>query len=459
MQRTDPLDHSADITRSGASLSNLRPAVVIRAHRVDILLASALFALACWQFLSLVDATPFHRDEARWVHRAEYARQLVHPFGSYWDESNWIAQGGTLDERYRLRNQPPLGSYVMGLGLLAQGRDLDVNGFRNMDHDDAWNTARGNLPDSNDLEAARRTTAVVSALTVLAVYFIGRRVTNRVGGVVAALFLMVHPLVELYAAFAGSDMLLILTVALATIAAYRLADQPSWPRTILLGILLGLGGAAKLSPLVVSASFALVGGLIILHRLIGVGLPWRKAPMRLGLQLISVPVFALAAFVGSYPYLWRAPIDHTWALFDYRKLGMDIQGSIWAHVAVDSPAEALDRVQTRLGDDFSVLSRLSPGMGISGNMGMVDVWVAVIGLAAFVLMGVRRGPWSGHALAFAVLGGQAVVTIVGMRVDWARYHLPIVLLAAVCIGIAVGLVWEVIRRYGFRRTDTGSVPT
>lgn len=414
-----------------------------------------LFALACWQFLGLVDDTDFHRDEARWAHRAEYVRELARPLGSYWDESRWLALGGTLDERYRLRNQPPFGSYVMGLGLLAQGRDLDVNGFWNMDHDDAWNDSFGNMPDPADLEAARRTTAVVSALTVLAVYVIARRLTNPIGGIVAALFMMFNPLVELYAAFAGSDMLLVLMVALATIAAYRLADRPSWPRAILLGGLLGLGGATKLSPLVVAALFAIVGALGVFLAARGLRSPWGRVSVRYGVQLVSLPAVAVFTFVAVYPYLWRAPFDHSMALFEYRKLGMDIQGSIWSHIAVNTPGEALERVVKRLGDDFPVVGRLRlpSGPGLPLGFGSVEVWIAVIGLVLFVAIAIKRGPWSGHALAFAVLGGQAVVTIVGLRADWARYHLPIVLLAAVCIGVVAGELWAVLGRVA-RRFDS-----
>jgi hypothetical protein len=177
--------------------------VLARLPVCDLLTAAALFLLACWQFLGAVDDLPMHRDEARWIHRGEYVRELLHPFSQYWDEDAWIQQGGTLDEQYRLRAQPPFGSYLMGIGLLAQGRDLETNGFWNMDHDDAWNIARGNQPSPADLTAARRTSAIIGAFTVVAVYMIGTRLTNRVGGVTGAVFLAFHPLMILLATFAG----------------------------------------------------------------------------------------------------------------------------------------------------------------------------------------------------------------------------------------------------------------
>jgi hypothetical protein len=102
-----------------------------------ILLALVVFVFALTQFLPAVDDREFHRDEARWIHRAVYIRDLFTPLGEMWDEEAWIAQGGTMDEQYRLRAQPPLGSYIMGLGFLVQTGGLPDIGFWNMDHDNA----------------------------------------------------------------------------------------------------------------------------------------------------------------------------------------------------------------------------------------------------------------------------------------------------------------------------------
>ncbi len=438
----DGHDHDAGRVR-------LRPG---RQGRVrDMVIGIALFLLACWQFFSAIDARPFHRDEARWIHRAGYVGELANPFSSYWDEAIWIDRGGSLDEQYRLRSQPPLGSYLMGIGLLAQGRDVQTNGFWIMDQDEQWNVAQGNMPTPADLTAARLTVAVVSALTIAVVYAIGTCLTNRVGGVAAALFLCFHPLVNLYAAFAGSDMLLVFLVALSAMAAYRLADRPSWPRAVLLGVLLGLGGAAKLSPLGVTFPLALLGGLIILRRVLDSRTSWgltRRLPVAYGAQLSTVPIVAFATFVACYPYLWRGPIDHTLAMFEFRTSGMDLQAAIWPHVAVETRVEAIRRVGARLGDEFTVLGRLGTELeqqfGVSWDANGLELGVAAAGLIVFLALVLRRGLVSAHGLVMVVLGGQAAITIIGMDVDWARYHLPILLFVAVCVGIAAGQGWSLI---------------
>src|ERR687894_1951127 len=99
----------------------------------DWLIAGALFLLALAHNLGAVESSPFHPDETRWLNRAHYLRDLGDPAGPTWRDG------------YLTRGQPPLGSYLMGLGLLLQGRDLDTNGVWDFDQSDAWNAANGNM--------------------------------------------------------------------------------------------------------------------------------------------------------------------------------------------------------------------------------------------------------------------------------------------------------------------------
>jgi len=409
-------------------------------------LALLLFLLACWQFLGAVDNRPMHRDEARWIHRATYVREILHPLGDYWDESTWIERGGTLDERYRLRAQPPMGSYVMGIGFLLQGKPLPDIGFWNMDQDDAWNAANGNQPSHAEVLTARRTSAVVGAITVVAIFLVANRLTNAIGGVVAGLMLTFNPLMEHLATFAGSDAVLALTIALTAVAAYRFADKPTWPRAILLGILPGLGASTKLSPLGITIPLALLGILaigyrLLHHRLSPTRLP-APPPLRAGIQLLTTPVVALLTLIISYPYLWQNPIQHIRNLIDYRQWGMEIQSTLWQQIAVDSRTDALRRVGIRLGDEWTILSRLGWTWFPTGT----ELAIACAGLVILLWLVIRHGLWSAHALAAAVLTSETAITIYGLNADWARYHLPILLLTTTCIGVACGSAWGGVTR-------------
>ena len=98
------------------------------------------------------------------------SRSCATPPAQFWRESELMI------------GQPPLGSYLMGLGLTLQGRDLDTNGFYDFHFGPDWNRRHGNMPDEADLAAARRTNSVVGALIAVCVYLIARGLSNAVAG-------------------------------------------------------------------------------------------------------------------------------------------------------------------------------------------------------------------------------------------------------------------------------------
>ena len=122
------------------------------------------------------------------------------------------------------------------------------------------------MPETADLNAGRRTNAVVGALVVVCVYALAARLTNRFGGFVAGFILSVHPLHLRLSSQALSDELLALTIMLSLMAAWRFARQPNLASGLLLGTMLGLGGAAKLSPLLLSLPLAAYGGVWLVFR-------------------------------------------------------------------------------------------------------------------------------------------------------------------------------------------------
>ena len=396
---------------------------ISRQSIITLAISLPIFIIAMWQFLPTIDERDFHRDEARWIHRAEYVRELANPFSDYWNESTW-ADGDTLDHRNRLRAQPPVGSYLMGIGFLMQGQPLPDIGFWNMDQDTEWNAQQGNMPSDAMLETARRTTATLAALTTVMIFLIGNRMTSTTGAAIGALFFAMHPLTIYLSTFAGSDAALVFFIGLSALLAARLAEKPGWIRAIMLGVAIGLGGGVKLSPLGIAMALAVVGAVLMM---------WKaKNTSRLGMMLLAQPVIAGAVFVISYPYLWRNPVENSLNLLRYRTMSFDLQSSLWNQVAIASPLEAIDRIWTRFsGDEWSLLGRWF-GVGWP-----VETLLAVAGIVVLALLVIRRGLSSPTAMIAAVIGASTVITIVGVQVDWARYHWPILLAIAVCIGVAI----------------------
>jgi hypothetical protein len=421
---------------------------------LDLVLAIIVFAIALWQVLPGVTTTPFHRDEARWIYRVQLIKDWRHPLSDKWQDDGYPTGTGSLDERTRMRGQPPFASYLFGLGLLIQGQDLTTNGFWVMDQDDAWNNAQGNMPSAADLRAARRTNVVLAALTVVAVYFIGKRLTNRAGGVIGALALAIHPLLFDVATRAWADTTLIFLLAIAAIAAYRLADHPTWERALLLGALIGFGGATKLSPLLLAVPLAVYGLIPIVYRQLIWSAPTLDPPSnRLEWKLVAQPVIAYAFFVLSYPYLWPHPIDHTYTLFKFRSDSFKIQAAAFPQAKVLGLTDAFRRVGDELGHRFSsarhLASALQDSTGITIPSGWhveyLDLAVAVIGLELLIAVILLRDFRIAPILAATIFGGEGVLVVLTMGVEYARYLMPVLLALVIGIGVAGGLAWSGLR--------------
>jgi len=86
----------------------------------------------------------------------------------------------------------------------------------------------------------------------------------------------------------------------------------------------------------------------------------------------------------------------------------------------------------------------------------------VLGIILMAGMAIRDGPYSPRALTLAVLGGQVLVTILGMRSEFDRYHVPMALLGAVAAAVALEWLawhaWSLLVAKGRLALAAGSMP-
>jgi 4-amino-4-deoxy-L-arabinose transferase-like glycosyltransferase len=331
----------------------------------------------------------------------------------------------------------------MGIGLAVQGQPLDAVGVWDFAYGRDWNTRTSAQPSQEILFAGRQTNAVIGALVAASAFVLGRLMTNRVGGAIAGLFVAFHPLHVILSTQALSDQTLALLLMLIFIAGWAFAKRPTWSRAILLGVLLGLGGSVKLTPLLLALPLAGFGVL----RLV-----WDRdrAAWAYAAKLVAQPAIAFATFVLSYPYLWPAPIRRSWGLYEFRLVEMEAQGSAWPDAAVDGPLDALARFARSLTEAHSPTRRLLEILYGRLEIDRAPVGLDFIPAAAGVIVlawwVVTRGFWSPAAMVALLMGAEAAMLVVGMKTDFYRYHLPIIVIMAGCIGVSTGAAWQAITR-------------
>jgi hypothetical protein len=256
--------------------------------------------------------------------------------------------------------------------------------------------------------------------------------------------------------------MLTVTLAAMILALILLLRRPTWFRALAVGMLIGIGGANKLTPMALAFVLAGAGAVMVIRTLLQnrgdrlEGDPWYTDipdSRNVGWMLLAAPVVAGATFVAVYPYLWKQPIQGTLALLDFRRNEMQAQARLFPQFAVETTMEAIRRTWLSLADRWSatewVLNRA--GLAELGSaLGPLDLMLAILGVGMLTMVSMRLPFRSGHLLVLIVLLVQVTTIILAMRTDFERYYLPIVLstsiLAGAGVGIIGGMVWQVVER-------------
>jgi hypothetical protein len=417
----------------------------------DVLIILALATITLLRLVPGISTTPFHRDEARWIGNSALLREWRHPLDDKWQDEGYSNNYGTFDEANRRRSQPPLAMYVLSIGIWLQGAGFPTNGYWNMDQDNAWNTNRGNMPSPAQLRAGRWTNVVITTLTVLLIYLIGIQLTNHIGATFGALLFAFNPLVLVTGTRAWADPLLSFLSALAALIAIHFLQRPRWRTVIALGIVLGLGGATKLSPLLLSVGLGTLAVSVLV-----VTLAWRPARTRVDRRLLvqasTIPITAWLTFLAVYPYFWPAPITHVRRMFAFRADSFELQTAFGAR-SVSSPWQAMVHIHGHLTSEFGTAAFISTwlehniGVGPGAWFAQLDVVLALVGLTILVWRCVRPPHHLASLAVLLMLAGQTAVIVLTLHVDFVRYSLPIALAVAVYAGVAIGQICATTMRY------------
>jgi 4-amino-4-deoxy-L-arabinose transferase-like glycosyltransferase len=429
-----------------------------------------------------VPAVPFHPDETTHLYLSADFDQLVlrlDPAGV-----TWLAPDSP-DALRRLRLiEAPLSRYLIGLGR-ALGGYAAWRQVVDWDWSATWvaNAERGALPDPGLLTAARIPATVLTVLTPLLLYSIGRQVTNPIGGLAAAVVFAVSGLALLHGRRAMSEGPLLFCSALVfwlALAAARRRPEAAdgvqagpeannrrrkfahWP--VLLGAAVGVAATAKLTGW---ALLPAAGAAILLNAGRGRAQAKRWASaLRVGAMLSAA---MLAAWLFN-PALWAQPVTGTRVMIATREWTLAVQtGALQnagSQALLETPGEHLlaelyhlyfaplafwdvpnYAAQTGPAEASYQANWLNTGWRLPGAMARLALGGVVLGLtlAAVVFAGLHWQPpgaanpalsEAGPVWLLAVWTLSVVAGLFAFDIAWQRYYLP--LLPSVCVWAGCG---------------------
>ena len=294
-------------------------------RRLDYLFALLLFLLTTAALLTGSRTQGYTRDEGYYFVAAENharyyedaAKSLV---STPWHPWEAIAGRAAIERGFGYNNEhPPLMKTLFGLSWRVLHRCNCPNeaGL----HPIPYATRHKTLGLLGQSEAMRLPSHVLAGLLVLGVYLFGARAWGRFAGLVAAGLTIFLPRHFFHAQLACFDAPVAALIFLATWAYWRAQATGRRGARIALGVLLGLGLAAKHNmfflPLVLEVHSLWAGRAVLRAGLmrpgvfakLGALLRWIFAPWVLPAAVISVIVY-----LSLWPWLWPDPV-HRFAAY------------------------------------------------------------------------------------------------------------------------------------------------
>jgi 4-amino-4-deoxy-L-arabinose transferase-like glycosyltransferase len=390
----------------------------------------------------------------------------------------------------RLASQPPLqpdtepylrvingtiNKWLIGLLWLGSGRTEvalpDIYAW-GMTHQ--WNITDGRVPTDDALHLARLPSAVLTALGVLPLFWLGWQLRRRSVAYPAVVIYALHPAILLNGRRAMMEggllclTLLLLAWAVAMIRANHTAPAssatqgivarlPSSLRWALLGMGCGLAMSAKHTAIlvVIAAPVGVVIATLIRRRTLTV----------IAYQVVSVVIAALCAllsFAALNPGYWRDPLGAVQAVIAARAelLSRQTTDPSLAYASGGQRLEALviqpflrrlqyfeaptwaGLIDTQVAAyERTSLDGLVAGEGVGGVIISLLLWA----LTVLAMVGVVALAWEAlhnNLLTMPILlwSGLTLLGSVSIPLDWGRYYLPLTLVSIVAAAYALGRV-------------------
>jgi 4-amino-4-deoxy-L-arabinose transferase-like glycosyltransferase len=398
------------------------------------MLAALVFVLVGADLTVESRTAQIHVDEAWMLNRGFMVGRL---YGEYlrtgvrspeWDSELWQPR------------KPPLGNMVIAAGLWLGGMVPPELPYRyDWRRDYEWNVEHRDavrLPPEAALRAGRMLVPWFAAAATAAVFLLAAGAGGSAGGLIAAVVFAMNPLVRLHGSLALSDMVM-MGLALWALLYLVYAVAPVWDgsarrlfrRVFVFGLLVGLAVATKQNGSIVGCAGIVAFGVWGLESMPRLGV---RAPLvRAALASLVLAVGALGLFVLINPGLHRNPIG-----------GSAAQVEAWdqkfSEHRARRPEQAFTTISERAGAVGQVLMGRSHGALPIPNV----TWVLTI--AGAILLAItpsNSSRWRAPPRILLLWSAVTVAIITAwVPLDWGRYFLPVIAVAAVLAGSAAGLV-------------------
>ncbi len=253
----------------------------------------------------------------------------------------------------------------------------------------------------------REVTLTTALLTVVAVYWLARQISDHRQGLIAAALCSVFPIHVLHSHYATVDITQVLFTTLVLLFAVRIYQQPSWLNYVLAGLVVGLAASTKYN-----GAVAIVAPLTA-HSL---RLVWQRSEATPKRNLWWLLAIALAAFVLTSPYIFL-DWEHAW-----RDISYELQ-------------------HMRLGEE--------PARSADPNgywFHLVNLTITTTGATIFAILGawalLRTKRCRAPAMILVIFSVIWLAMIGASGVRYMRYEMPLVPVLAVLAAASPLLVWS-----------------
>ena len=367
----------------------------------DAFLAAAIMALVVAVFWPATTRGRWHGDEPHKISETYFLRLILRR-----DFRNpaWTADIVS-------RSNPQIGKIIFGLAILAGGDSLpDDLSIQNELFTSNFQTSEATrLANLGRLRSTRRVSVMATAIAAAALFLLVSRLSGQIGGVIASLLFCRHFVVSAQATTAVFDAMMTCTTILticAAVATLRASGRRRIALAVLTGILAAMTFQMRLSGLV---AFGAAGVILI------AGVSSRAVLRRAAIDIAIVTATLIATSVASNPYYWPNPPGRF--VTQLHDLGVLLTGH---------PAE-IHSWNERAHFEERTLAAGVAGKALLGG---------AVAMLVLVVARWKRVDRAERAVVVACWS-LAMVVIVWLPVQWARYLEPVFAAFAICSGLAI----------------------